>query len=308
VLLLADAPHLRGLMRTGSYTLWARGISEPAEPAAAHVSMLTGFSPEPRRWGTVTFRDPREPAPLRGPTLFDLARRACYTTGLVGSRTAFGAAVPATTAATAAATADGAPDWTSDPGEAASDAEAARAASALVREHQPQVLVVDFPGVERAGRAAPAGWGSAEQVAAVARADAAVGEVLAALDASGLANSTVVLVTSDHGGAGWTFERDDPRTRTIPWIASGPGIGRGTDLTRFPTLSVNGPEDTFVTACRVLGIPIDTEIDGKFVEQILASVQENAARTTQPATTQSAPHARRPAGVAGRAPPERAGD
>src|SRR5690349_13157721 len=31
VLLLADAPHLRGLLRSGSYTLWARAVAEPAE-------------------------------------------------------------------------------------------------------------------------------------------------------------------------------------------------------------------------------------------------------------------------------------
>ena len=124
-------------------------------------------------------------------------------------------------------------------------------------------MVVDLPGVGGAGRSSPAGWGSPGQVAAVAKADAAVGQVLAALDDEGLARSTVVLVTSDHGGAGTTPERDDPRTRTVPWIAAGPGIGRGTDLTRYPTLSVNAAEDTFVTACRVLGIPVDAEIDGR---------------------------------------------
>jgi hypothetical protein len=291
VLLLADAPHLRGLMRSGSYTLWARAVPDAGEHAAAHVSMLTGFSPEPRRWGALTFREPREPVPLRGPTLFDLAQRAGYSTALVGCRTAFGpaAAPPAST--------DGAPNWIVDPGEGAGDVDVGRAAATLLQEHRPQVLVVNLPGVERAGRSTPAGWGSAEQVAAVARADAAVGEVLAALEASGLAVSTAIVVTSDHGGAGSTFERDDPRTRTIPWIASGPGIGRGTDLTRYPALAVNAAEDTFATACRVLGIPVDNEIDGKFVEPILASFQENAAKTTQPATTQSSPHARRPPGA-----------
>jgi hypothetical protein len=303
VLLLADAPHLRGLMRSGSYTLWARAVSDVGEPAAAHVSMLTGFSPEPRRWGVVTFREPREPAPLRGPTLFDLAHRAGYSTALVGCRAEFGpvAAPPASADAAPPASTDGAPHWIVDHGEDAGDADVGRGAATLVREHRPQVLFVNLPGVERAGRSSPAGWGSAEQVAAVTRADAAVGEVLAALEASGLADSTAVLVTSNHGWAGSTFERDDPRTRTIPWIASGPGIGRGTDLTRYPALAVNAAEDTFATACRMLGIPIDNEIDGKFVEQILASFQENAAKTTQPATTQSSsPHARRPPGAAAR--------
>jgi Type I phosphodiesterase / nucleotide pyrophosphatase len=296
VLLLADAPHLRGLLRSGSYTLWARAVAEPAEPAP-HVSMLTGVSPEPRRWGSVTFAETREAAPLRWPTLFDLAHRAGYTTALVGGRAAFGPVV-------AAASLDDSLNWTVDPGEAASDADVGRAAAGLLREHRPQVMVVDLPGVGRAGRSTSAGWGSPGQVAAVTRADAAVGEVLATLEDAGLANSTVVLVTSDHGGAGTTSERDDPRARTVPWIAAGPGIGRGTDLTQYPTLSVNAAEDTFATACRVLGIPLDLEIDGRFVEQILVSFQERAA--TQPATTQTSPtQGRRPPAAPGRVPVER---
>ena len=224
-----------------------------------------------------------------------MAPPAGYTTALVGGRAAFGPVV-------AAASFNDALNWTVDPGEAASDADVARAAAGLVREHRPQVMVVDLPGVGRAGRSPAAGWGSPEQVSAMADADAAVGEVLAALEDSGLASSTVVLVTSDHGGAGTTFERDDPRTRTVPWIAAGPGIGRGTDLTRYATLSVNAAEDTFATACRVLGIPLDREIDGRFVEPILASYQQRAA--TQPATTQpssspspSSPPVRRPPGA-----------
>jgi hypothetical protein len=299
VLLLADAPHLRGLLRTGSYTLWGRAAAEPTEPAP-HVSMLTGVSPEPRRWGSVTFAQTREAAPLRWPTLFGLAHRAGYTTALVGGRAAFSPVV-------AAASVDDALDRMVDPGEAASDADIGRTAAALLREHRPQVMVVDLPGVGRAGRSSPAGWGSPGQVAAVAKADAAVGQVFAALDDEGLARSTVVLVTSDHGGAGTTSERDDPRTRTVPWIAAGPGIGRGTDLTRYPTLSVNAAEDTFATACRVLGIPVDAEIDGRFVEQILASFQEKAA--TQPATTQNSPtQGRRPPAAPGRVPVERQAD
>jgi hypothetical protein len=72
-------------------------------------------------------------------------------------------------------------------------------------------------------------------------------------------------------------------------------------------LSVNAAEDTFATACRVLGIPVDAEIDGRFVEQILASFQEKAA--TQPATTQNSPtQGRRPPAAPGRVPVERQAD
>jgi len=54
---------------------------------------------------------------------------------------------------------------------------------------------------------------------------------------------------------------DDPRSRHIPWIISGPHVRQG-DLTREADLVVN-TEDTCATACYLLGLPQLPYFDGK---------------------------------------------
>jgi arylsulfatase A-like enzyme len=112
------------------------------------------------------------------------------------------------------------------------------------------------------------GWGSHEQAAAVVHIDGVVGSILAAVKEQKLADSTVVIVTADHGGAGRTHGPDDPRSAHIPWIVSGPGIRQNYDLTRDEMLNVD-IEDTFATACFLLAIPLPAGLDGKPVTEIL---------------------------------------
>ena len=93
--------------------------------------------------------------------------------------------------------------------------------------------------------------------------------MLEALDEQKLADSTVIIFSADHGGAGRSHGPNDPRSRHIPWICVGPGLRKGYDLTRDPTLTVN-TEDTFATACWLLGLRPKGPLDGKPVEQVLA--------------------------------------
>ena len=63
--------------------------------------------------------------------------------------------------------------------------------------------------------------------------DAQVGQVLAALEASGQAEDTLVLVTSDHGEllgekGFWTKSTMYDSATSVPLIAAGPGISAGT--------------------------------------------------------------------------------
>ena len=93
--------------------------------------------------------------------------------------------------------------------------------------------------------------------------------LLGALEDAKLGDSTVIIFSADHGGAGKSHGPNDPRARHIPWIASGPGVRKGYDLTRDATLTVN-TEDTFATACWLLGLKPTGPIDGKPIEQVLA--------------------------------------
>lgn len=253
-LLLADTPVLHGLIKEGAYTMWAQ-TTAVSVTLPSHVSMLTGVNPEKHgiEWNTNL---PLQPMiyPKR-PTLFEMAKRAGYTTALITGKAKF---KPLTKPGTLDhAFIPESQDYEAD--EPMAD-EAARIIAAL----KPEVLFVHLPATDKAGH--KYGWASPEQTAVIARADASVGRILAALRQAGLRASTLVIVTSDHGGAGLGHGPDDPRARNIPWIAAGPGVRAGYDLTQAPGLMLR-TEDTCATACYVLGLPIMPYFDGKPVIQ-----------------------------------------
>ena len=140
------------------------------------------------------------------------------------------------------------------------------AAVAMELQHQPGFLYVHLPSTDNMGH--KYGWASPKYMAALHDADTCIGRILAAIDQAGQTGHTFVLVTADHGGAGRGHGPDDPRSRHIPWIATGPGIRRGLDLTTYGDLTID-TEDTFATACYLLGIPIVKKVEGKPITQIV---------------------------------------
>ena len=255
LLLRADTPVIHGLLAKASFSFWARTTAESVT-LPSHVSMLTGVVPTKHtiQWNMdLPLEHPVYPA---YPTLFQLAKQAGYTTGMVAGKSKFTAlAVP------------GSLDWVFVPENAKSeDPVVGEQAVRMIHEHRPQVLFVHFPTVDNVGHAK--GWASAAQLAAIAQADGCVGQVLGAMDEEKLTNSTLVIITADHGGAGMSHGPDDARSRHIPWIAFGPGIRENLDLTIYGSLVID-TEDTFATACYVLGIPILRPVDGKAITQII---------------------------------------
>ena len=126
----------------------------------------------------------------------------------------------------------------------------------------------------------------AERWKAIEQADKCVGILRAALEELKLRESTLIILSSDHCGAGRTHGPDDPRSRTIPWIVNGPGIRKNFDLTRIGDLDVE-TYDTFTTTCAMLGIPIERRVRGKFVSQVLEKqelLQQPQPPSMQPAT------------------------
>lgn len=263
-LLRADAPNLRGLMNRGSFTMWA-WTTDMATTLPSHVSMLTGVPPSKHG---ITWNSDR---PLRArvdpsrPTLFELAHAAGYTTAMIAGKSKFhGLEKPGTL------------DWSFVPLlPATSDDVVTDRAVRMIEEHEPQVLFVHLPNVDTAGH--DRGWGSDPQLAAIATADRCVGRLLAALEARRLLDSTFVLVSADHGGAGTSHGAGDWRSRFIPWIAAGPGVRRNQDLTTIADLEVR-TEDTFATACDLLGLPIPEGTDGRPVVEILEAKVAGVSR------------------------------
>jgi len=258
LMLRADTPTLHELMRQGSYSMWAR-TTALAVTLPSHTSMLTGVRPGKHGidWNhDLPFATPVYP---KVPTLFEVAKRSGLTTAMAAGKLKFQALAR-----------PGSLDWSFVPARTVVTDEAVTdTAVGMIDRHQPQVLFVHLPGVDTAGHAH--GWSSPAQMAAIEAADRCVRRLLAALKAHGGMEGTLVLVTSDHGGAGLEHGPDDPRSRTIPWILSGPGVRRGQDLTQYADLEIN-TEDTFATICWRMGIPVPGTIDGHPVTAAVDSV------------------------------------
>ncbi|MGH7179384.1 MAG: ectonucleotide pyrophosphatase/phosphodiesterase [Tepidisphaeraceae bacterium] len=257
LLLRGDTPRIHSLFENGSYTFWAR-TTPGAVTLPAHVSMLTGVAPEVHGIMWNAELPLSEAVYPNAPTLFELAKRAGHSTAMIATKAKFRVlAKPATI------------DWVFVPATGESDDEqAAASAKKVIREHRPDVMFVHLGAVDIVGHAK--GWGSPEQMQAVAATDRNVGAILDALSEQNLSDTTLVIVTADHGGAGRTHGPEDARSRTIPWIAFGPGVRRGFDLTRLGGDFNVETYDTFATACGVLGIPPPRRGSrGKFITQIL---------------------------------------
>lgn len=255
VLLRAKAPNLRAMMDGGVFTMWAQTVPM-AVTLPSHVSMLTGVSVEKHG---IRFNDERattRPIYPNATTIFEVVKQAGYTTALVSGKSKFMALNKPNTI-----------DWLSAPeNPKTTDADVADAAGAFIRLHKPQVMFVHFPGADTAGHAN--GWASPEQFAAIEQIDTAMGMILNSLKTSGLDQSTVIIVSADHGGSGKNHGANDLRSLHIPWIAYGPGLKKNLDLATFRELNVK-TEDTFATACYLLGIPLPEGVDGRAVRQIV---------------------------------------
>ena len=275
VILRAKAPNIRALMKDGSFSFWAR-TTEVSVTLPSHASMITGCTPE--KHGINFNKDVPEDELVypKVPTIFELAKQRGLSTAMASGKSKFVALCkPASI------------DYPLVPQakQSFNDTQVADNASKAIIQHQPQVMLVHFAGGDKIGHAM--GWGTQQQVDEIEVIDAGIGKVVETLKKQGLYDSTLIILSADHGGAARSHGKDDPRSRHIPWIAVGPGIRKDFDLTTFKDLVIN-TEDTFATACSFMSIPAPDNIDGKAITQMIegAELLQNAPKTAgnKPAT------------------------
>jgi predicted AlkP superfamily pyrophosphatase or phosphodiesterase len=217
------APALRALVRAGSH---ARAVTPvfPSVTYPAHASIVTGVSPArhgvlfnmiwsptggPSRWY-------EEAGDLRAPTLWEIARAAGLTTAAVSWPSTLGAPIdwlvperdyyrrPEPVDVLREATTPGLFERLGVTPRPAMfkdivqwDEFLASTTVAIIRGMRPNLLLVHLVQLDyfqhRGGRDAP------ELRPALARVDAHVGAIVAALREAGLADRTAVIVTGDHG-------------------------------------------------------------------------------------------------------------
>ena len=80
--------------------------------------------------------------------------------------------------------------------------------------------------------------------------DTQVGRLLEELGALALTDTTLVILTADHGGHADLHGQDIPEDMLVPWIIAGPGVITGTALDEVNVA------DTAATVLWVLGLPL----------------------------------------------------
>ena len=140
------------------------------------------------------------------------------------------------------------------------------ASKAIGRAHHPvrdYLGALEWDGVRRLDTFVPEHLGG----------DAAIGQLVASIEAKDGFRETALLISADHGGSDRGHYRvlDPERAEnvTIPWIAVGAGIPAGLKIGR-----VVRTFDTAPTVLALLGLGAPVDIDGRPVPEILASIKK----------------------------------
>jgi predicted AlkP superfamily pyrophosphatase or phosphodiesterase len=231
----SNTPVLHQLMRSGAYTLHARGVM-PTSSSPNWASIIMGAGPEQHGvtsndWETNKFDITPTAVGSGGmfPSIFGLLReqRPKAWIACVHDWDGFGRLLEPR-----------APDLLENvKGSPAT----ARRAIEVIHQHKPTFLFVHFDAVDHAGH--EFGWLSPEYFQAVAQMDGLIGELLQALTDAGVRQQTVVIMTADHGGKGKSHGEATMDEIEIPFIIAGPGIKVAHEI--------KSPVNTYDTAATV---------------------------------------------------------
>lgn len=109
-----------------------------------------------------------------------------------------------------------------------------------------------------------AGHGTPEYYAAIERTDTHIGTILKSIEDAGIAQSTVVLFTADHGGINKGHGLITMNEMQIPWIIKGPGIQKGKELSESIMTF-----DTAATIAKLLKLKVPQVWIGRPVKEAL---------------------------------------
>ncbi len=237
----SEIPNMRRLMAEGAWSLNARGVM-PTSSSPNWASMIMGAGPEQHGvtsndWETNKFQI----APLvtgpggMFPTIFGLLReqRPSSVIACFHDWSGFGRLFERSAA-----------DVVENP---AGPTNTMARAVAYFKEKKPSFTFIHLDLVDHAGH--HFGHGTPEYYASVGVADRLIGEAIQGLQAAQMWDTTILLVTADHGGKGKGHGGATMAELEIPWILRGPGVVRGHEL-RTPVNTY----DTAVTVAYIFGL------------------------------------------------------
>lgn len=213
----------------------------PSETLCSHASMLSGFAVADHKMTFDGFYPQRGQIQL--PTIFAIAREHGLSTAMFVGKQKLWHIAPT-----------GSVDHYEKPGFFCRAV--AKRAVTYFESALPDLMFVHFADPDNAGHSS--GWMSPAYMTAVQESDRCLGTIVDALERSGVADSTLLIVTADHGGSGRSHSgRGKELDTRIPWIVRGPEIRPGS------LLDVDvGTADTAATALAALQLPVRPDMVG----------------------------------------------
>ncbi len=239
----AETPTLDEMMKHGSWSMHARGVL-PTTSGANWASIISGAGPEQHGvtsndWRVGEFNFPTSVTGSGGffPSIFQLIteQHPEWEVGSIYNWDGFGRLYDHR--------------FLDHDAHGEDEDQTAALAADYIRAKRPNFLFVHLDHVDHAGHAY--GHGTAKYYASVAKADALIAKIRQATVDAGIADETVILITSDHGGVGKGHGGETLAELEIPWIAYGKGIKPGVEL--------DLPINTFDTPATVAAL-LDVEI------------------------------------------------
>jgi len=255
-------PFVLSLADQGAYT-WHAETVKPSVTLPGIASLLTGYDvPRTGVDSNEYYKTPGAKIPVT--TIFQLAKEAGLVTAMVAGKkhlTYFEQ--------------DEYLDYhLVDNG--ASDVEIANAAIQYFRGNDFDLMLVHFADVDKAGHQTE--WMSPAYLTAAGRASTAIRKIITALDTAGLADSTLVIITADHGGVGTSHsDVSNPANRYIPWIAVGPCVNAGHEIQQNVHIF-----DTAAVALWGLGLETPADLDGAMVKEAFSIPVAEPVPVTNP--------------------------
>jgi len=233
----APMPNLLKLMENSAYSLTSAETIAYPSTLPSHASMLSGLCMQDT--GIVFDRYFKYMGYSKGVDIFDLAHKAgMRTVMIVGKDKLRQLAEPETT----------------DVFEIRYDE--ASISKIAVEEIQKDfgLMFVHFPTPDKVGHKYT--WMGYSYLKVLTFGDDALRDILTALDDNGLRETTLIIVTADHGGHDKNHEGTVIQDFRIPWIIYGPGIVPGELTVPIQTM------DTAATVAYALDLTLQPDWEG----------------------------------------------
>lgn len=233
--LKAEAPNLKRLCQQGAWTFRARGVM-PTSSSPNWASMIMGAGPEQHGVTSNDWQpDKFDIAPMvKGPggifpTIFSVLReqKPKAVVGVFHDWGDYGRLFERTMV-----------DVIENP---KGPTNTVQRAVEFIKNRRPTSTFIHLDHVDHAGH--EIGHGTPAYYESVAVADKLIGQVITAIEAAGMKDTTLLLVTADHGGKAKGHGGATMAEIEIPWIIAGPGIRVGHEI--------KSPVNTYDTAATI---------------------------------------------------------